>query len=209
MQDADRQGRLPDPIDRLSEAMSGLLLALAFTGRMSVAFGSGTTVRDVLLAAIKYSVARGIVQATVCLPATTGERARSSAGPEAPRAAPEAEVLRAVLPAPVARMRPGAEVRLIPQMLRRVGEPVGVQHVQGWDWCAAAVVFAPATGATWPPIRPFSLTDHLSLAMPLSNTIAVAMLFAIGLLLYRECPEDSRERRWTIPMVAVTISLGG
>ncbi len=74
--DGDRAGWPLDPIDRLSEVMFGLLMALTFTGTMSVSLGDGATVRDILLAAVGCNIAWGLVDAVVYLMTTATERGR-------------------------------------------------------------------------------------------------------------------------------------
>ncbi len=98
--------------------------------------------------------------------------------------------------------------------LRRQPEASASRRLGGADLRAAVLIFLLVIGATWPPILPFLLTDRVTLAMRLSNAVAVAMLFGIGWFLDREIADGSHVMRWTIPivgaiMVAVTIALGG
>lgn len=206
-----------DPIDRLSEIMFGLLMALTFTGTISVSLGEGATVRDILLAAIGCNVAWGIVDAVVYLMTTTTERARGRARLAAIRRAPEEQALamvRDLLPDDGGKSLTDDEAQILLGWLRR--QPAGDhrRHLNRYDLVAAGFIFLLVTGATWPPILPFLLTDQVTLAMRLSNAIAVGMLFVIGLLLDRERGHDSKVMRAIIPvagviLVLVTIALGG
>ncbi len=213
----DAAGVPLDPIDRLSEVMFGLLMALTFTGTMSVALGEGATVRGILLAAIGCNVAWGFVDAVVYLMTTATERGRERAiraailGTEGERAR---HLLRKSLPATAGEALRDDEVDLVLGWLRRVPVAKGRRHLGAADLRAAGLIFLLVTGATWPPILPFLIVDQVHLAMRLSNAVAVLMLFGIGWRLDREIGGGSRVMRWTIPvagviMVAVTIALGG
>jgi hypothetical protein len=71
-----RVDRILDPISRLSEIMFGLLMTLTFTGTMSVVIGTGGDVRSVLIAALGFNLAWGIVDGTMHVLATVTERGR-------------------------------------------------------------------------------------------------------------------------------------
>lgn len=213
----DKGGWPLDPIDRLSEVMFGLLMALTFTGTMSVSLGSGATVRDILLAALGCNIAWGIVDATVFLMTTATERARDRAKIAAVRHARGEEarrLARRALPGKAGETLHEEELDMILGWLRRQPDEVASRRLGRSDLRAAGLIFLLVTGATLPPVLPFLLTDQVGLAMRLSNAVAVVMLFGIGWFLDREIADGSRVMRWTIPvvgvmMVVVTIALGG
>ena len=215
--DGDRAGWPLDPIDRLSEVMFGLLMALTFTGTMSVSLGEGATVRDILLAAVGCNIAWGLVDAVVYLMTTATERGRDQTRIAAIRRADRDEarkLARQALPGGAGETLREDEVDMILGWLRRQPEASASRRLGGADLRAAVLIFLLVIGATWPPILPFLLTDRVTLAMRLSNAVAVAMLFGIGWFLDREIADGSAVMRWTIPimgaiMVAVTIALGG
>ena len=215
--ETDQQRWPIDPIDRLSEVMFGLLMALTFTGTMSVTLGDGGTVRGILLAAIGCNIAWGIVDAIVYVLTTTTERARRLAQVEEIRTAPGQhghDLLRALLPEAAGQALGEAEVKAIVTWLRQHPSQGTAAVLQRSDLKAAFAVFLMVTGATWPPILPFMLFDHVPLAMRVSNAVAVCMLFVIGLFLDREMKNGGHVMRWVIPvigtaMVVVTIALGG
>jgi len=207
-----------DPIDRQSEVMFGLLMTLTFTGTMSVALGSGATVREILMAALGCNIAWGIVDATVYLLTTATERARSRAQAASIRAAPDPEAtaqLRALLPGRAGEMMSDEQAANILTFMREnPPAPDEGAVLQGSDLKAALQVFLLVTGATFPPVLPFLLFDSVPLAMRLSNAVAVAMLVVIGWRLDQEMQGGRHLMRWIIPvigllMVAVTIALGG
>lgn len=73
--------RVLDPIDRVSEIIFGLLMALSFTGSLSVATGH-EEIRTVLAAALGCNIAWGLVDAVMYLVGTATERARDLKRPK-------------------------------------------------------------------------------------------------------------------------------
>lgn len=205
-----------DPIDRLSEVGFGLLMALTFTGTMSVTLGEGGAVRDVLLAALGCNLAWGIVDAMVYLLATYADRGRRRAAGDAIRAAPPAEaraLLRAALPDGMGEILSGDELDQMAAMMRAHPRAAPQRELTGEDLRAALAVFALVTLATLPPTLPFLLFDDLPVAMRVSNVAALVMLALIGWRLDRLIGE-ARHLVWMVPvlgtlLVVVTIALGG
>ena len=64
------------PVDRASEVVFGLIMALTFTGGLSVATASSTDVRDMLIGALGCNVAWGMVDAVMFVLANMAERGR-------------------------------------------------------------------------------------------------------------------------------------
>src|SRR5690349_3332056 len=67
---------LVDPVDRISEVMFGLIMAVTIVGSLSIATAEKTEVRTVLYAALGCNVAWGLVDAVMSLVRTATERAR-------------------------------------------------------------------------------------------------------------------------------------
>ena len=72
--------RAPDlvlsPVDRASEVVFGLIMALTFTGGLSVATASQTEVRAMLIGALGCNLAWGMVDAVMFVLANMAERGR-------------------------------------------------------------------------------------------------------------------------------------
>ena len=213
---AARSRQVLDPIDRLSEIGFGLLMALTFTGTMSVTLGEGGQVRDVLLAALGCNLAWGIVDAMVYVLATYTERGRNRATGDAIRAAAPAEaraLLREALPEGAGEALTEAELDQMISMMRAHPRKSPQRELTGEDLRAALSVFTLVTLATLPPTLPFLLFDHLPLAMRVSNAVALVMLALIGWRLDRLMGRV-RHLVWMVPvlgtiLVIVTIALGG
>ena len=210
-------GRAPilDPISRLSEIMFGLLMALTFTGTMSVAVAGGASVRSVLAAALGCNIGWGIVDGVMSVLTGITERNRDRAtGIELRRAAPERAraILREHLPGAAAADLTDAELDRLVARARQTEAPA-FAGARASDLRAAVAIFALVVLATFPPVLPFLIFDELHRAMRWSNAIAVASLFVIGRALDREMGGGWR-MSLSVPLVgsvlvATTIALGG
>ena len=74
--DARRQALL-DPVDRLSEILFGLIMAVTIVGSMSIATAGRVEVRTVMLAALGCNLAWGLVDAVMYVVRTATERTRN------------------------------------------------------------------------------------------------------------------------------------
>jgi hypothetical protein len=74
-----RKGVL-DPVERVSEVVFGVLMALSFTGALSVATAGREEVRTMMLTALGCNLAWGLTDAVMYLVGTVVERSRQAAG---------------------------------------------------------------------------------------------------------------------------------
>jgi len=180
--------RVLDPLDRISEILFGLIMAVTIVGSMSIAAADRGDLRTVLVGALGCNLAWGLVDAVMYLVRTASERGRhralarrvlAASGPEAAHA-----FIRETLPEHVARLSGPAELEGMRSRLvdgpQRAGRLLGVS-----DWAAATCVFLLVVLATLPVVLPFLLTDDLSRAMNLSRVVTVALLFIAGVALGR------------------------
>jgi uncharacterized membrane protein len=72
--------RVLDPVDRTSEVLFGLIMALTFTGTISVAEADREEVRSMLVAALTCNIAWGLVDGMMYVVTALVQRARE-AGP--------------------------------------------------------------------------------------------------------------------------------
>jgi len=70
--------RVLDPVDRASEIVFGLLMALSFTGSLSVASAGREEVRTMMAAALGCNLAWGLADAVMYLVGIVVERARAA-----------------------------------------------------------------------------------------------------------------------------------
>jgi hypothetical protein len=85
------------PVDRVSEMLFGLFMALTFVGAVSVAEAGREQIRDMFVAALGCNLAWGLVDAIMYLVRTVTDRGRSLMLVHSVRAAPDAETGRRLL----------------------------------------------------------------------------------------------------------------
>ena len=71
---ATRSERILDPIDRMTEVLFGLIMALTFTGTLSVATAGREDIRALLVGMIGCNLAWGLADAVMFLMSTLAER---------------------------------------------------------------------------------------------------------------------------------------
>jgi hypothetical protein len=167
---AAQEAEVLSPVDRVSEMLFGLLMALTFTGAVSVAESGNAAIRTMFLAALGCNLAWGLVDAVMHLVRTvTAGRAlveeslsRVAAGLVSPT---EIEAVRSRVVA----------LRSLPARPRL-----------GWrDIMMALQIFLIVVVSTFPVVIPFLLMQDVTLAQNISRAIALAMLFFGGLALGR------------------------
>jgi len=81
--------RLPDrvlePVERISEVLFGLIMALTITGAVGVATADHFQIRTMLFAALGCNLAWGIIDGGMYLMARIGERGRNAVVAQAVR----------------------------------------------------------------------------------------------------------------------------
>lgn len=206
-----------EPIDRMSEIIFGLLMALSFTGTMSASVAGGDEVRSVLAAALGCNIAWGIVDAVMYVLATVIERRRHFNFMAAVRSlpAPQAQAaIRENLPEEVRNVFSEEEAGSLLARLRDQRVQPNKQLFVFHDLKAALLIFALVVLSTLPPSLPFLFIENLHVAMRCSNAVALLMLFVIGAQLGRfsggrPLPMALAMASVGSVLVAVTIALGG
>ena len=178
---------LLDPVDRISEVLFGLIMAVTFVGAVSVATAGKQEVRTAIAAALGCNLAWGLVDAVMYVVRTMTGRTRNrtlasrvaSVDPESAR-----RLIADALPGDVASVTGSEEIegmrrRLL--ALRNEDRPL----LRPRDFAEALGVFLWVVAATFPVAVPFLLTDDVALAMRISQGTTLAMLFLAGLGLGR------------------------
>lgn len=205
------------PIDRVSGVIFGLIMALTFTGTLSVATADRSEVRDMLIGALGCNTAWGLVDAVMYLLATLTERRRNRAILKEVRSSSDAarsrELILEALPPVIASSMEPADVDVIRSRLTRVPEPTGAALTVA-DFRTALGVFLLVFLATLPVALPFMFVSEAHRALRISNGIALVMLFLGGYYLGRH----GGTHPWRIGLgtmaigvvlVWATIALGG
>src|SRR4051794_29015439 len=205
------------PIDRASGVIFGLIMALTFTGTLSVATADRNEVREMLIGALGCNVAWGLVDGVMFLLAALAERGRNIAVLTELRRATDPARARALIldamPPLLASIMPPAEVDTVRERLLRLPEP-GRLSLTGADFRMAVAVFLLVFLATLPVALPFAFIHEAHQALRISNGIALAMLFLGGYYL----GGHAGRRPWVsgllmlgigVLLIWATIALGG
>jgi len=210
--------RVLDVVDRVSELLFGLFMALTFVGAVSVADAGRDELRTMFGAALGCNLAWGLVDAVMYVVRTITARGRSLTLVRQVRAAPVAADGRKLIqdsltPAVSTIVSEPAleEMRARMMALPRIPER---PELHANDLLAALAIFLIVVASTFPVVLPFALLQDVGTAKALSRAIALAMLFAGGLALGRYAGYGS----WKVGvimaglgvvLVAAIMALGG
>jgi hypothetical protein len=178
------QGRLIEPIDRISEILFGLFMVLTFTGTLSVATAGRDDVRLMLVAAIGCNIAWGFVDAVMYVLRTLVSRAREATFARAVRATSQPELAHRLIASQVGPIAAGLDNSGLERVRRWIvdqpPQPAGRAHLKWQDLRGAVGIFLLVFASTFPPVLPFVFIADLQLAMRVSSAIAITMLFLCG-----------------------------
>ena len=180
-------GPVLDPIDRVSEIIFGVLMALSFTGALSVSTAGRQEIRTLLFTALGCNLAWGLVDAVMYLLRTATDRRRKKALLVRLRNTEnEQEAYRLIqdaLPQLISNVMPPAALQALHRSLLAEQEPP--HKLVFRDYSAAAGIFLLVVLATLPVVIPFIFIPKVIVALRVSNLLAVAMLFIGGAALGR------------------------
>lgn len=175
--------RVLDPIDRISEILFGLIMALTFTCTLGVATADNMQIRTMLIGALGCNLGWGIIDGTVFLMTRLNERGRAILKLREVRAVPDGTAARQMiadaLPPPLASVFRPEQLDAIWQKLRSLPEPRPPQLTKS-DALGAIAICVLSVLSTFPIVLPFLFIDEAWLALRVSNVIAIAMLFVCG-----------------------------
>ena len=205
-----------DPIERASEILMAVVIALSCTLSIRIIEGDAASTHSVLLAAIGGNLAWGLIDATMHLIARMTERARGLAILKTIRESTDTAVAdqlvlealppmvgSALMPTDVAQLRQRLNGQALPRTL-----------MTGTDVAAATAIFLMVFLSTFPIVIPFLVMSNLELALRTSNAIAIAMLFGAGWSLGNFSGRSGRMMGLTmvvagVALVGVAFLLGG
>jgi hypothetical protein len=183
----DDRERLLDPVDRISEILFGLIMAVTIVGSLSIATAGQNEVRTVMVAALGCNLAWGLVDAVMYLVRTATVRTRNrafarritGAEPEKARA-----LIARTLPDPFAAIAGPDEIEGLHRNLLAL-KPMNRSILSPRDFVEALGIFLLVVAATFPVVAPFVLMSDVAQAMRASQAITLAMLFLAGFTLGR------------------------
>jgi hypothetical protein len=206
------------PIERISEALFGLIMVLTFTCSISAAGAGRDDVRTMVFGAFACNVVWGVIDAVLYLLACLADRGHGIDTFRAVRAASDPRVahrlIAGALPPVVTSVLQGEDLETIRQRLAQLAEPPRRPRLGKSDWLGAVGVFLWVFLITFPVALPFVFVHDVRLALRVSNVVAVALLFLMG----HEFGRVSGLRAWWTglvmvllgsALVAATIAMGG
>jgi len=211
-----RRARVLDPVERASEAIFGVLMAVSITGSLSVATAGSDGTRTMVVAALGCNVAWGLTDAVMYLLSAVTEqnrrimllqRLREITDPRAAH-----ELVASALPP---RFAGGASAETLEAIRKRlVAIPVPKVALGASDFSGALGVFLIVVLSTFPVVIPFLFFRDTALAMRASNALAIVTLYAYGHLLGRHAGRKPWRYGLTVAavgvgLVAVIMALGG
>jgi VIT1/CCC1 family predicted Fe2+/Mn2+ transporter len=207
-----------DPVDRVSELLFGLFMALTFVGAVSVAESGRAELRTMYAAALGCNLAWGLVDAVMYVVRTITARGRSLTLLRAVRAAPDAaagrELIRDSLTPMVASLVSDAALDELRHRMLTMADVPQRPTLRRQDFVGAFAIFLIVVASTFPVVLPFVFIQDVGTAKLVSRLIALAMLFAGGLALGRYAGYGS----WKVGLmmtglgtavVAAVMALGG
>jgi hypothetical protein len=216
--EGNKRARVLDPIERVSEVIFGLLMAMTFIGALSVATAGREDVRTMMITALGCNLAWGLADAVMYLVRTVTDRTRNRTllarlrGGADPRTG-QALVADALHPG-LAAVAGTAELEALRRRLVENSTAPVRPRLGADDFKGALGVFLLVVAATFPVVVPFMVFDQTAVAVRVSNAVALGMLFLAGWVLARYAGGN----RWRggaamaatgAVLIAAIIALGG
>ncbi len=177
------------PVDRVSEMLFGLFMALTFTGAISVADSGRAQIREMFIAALGCNLAWGLVDAVMYVVRTVTDRGRLITMIRLVREAPDAAVGREIIEQSLSRVAAGlvapTEIEAMRGRILALSALPARPKLSREDLTAALAIFLIVVAATFPVVLPFAIFENVGIAKHVSRGIALAMLFIGGLALGR------------------------
>ena len=210
--------RLLNPVERISEILFGLIMALTFTCTISVAQTDRTEIRDLMIAAVSCNLAWGLVDAIMYLLTGLAERGRGKTIIQFIRRTSQNDKARDYIaeslpPIVVSVMKPET-LEDIRKGLSQLPDSSLHIRITSEDLKRALGIFLLVFFSTFPVILPFIFIEEPQLALRVSNLVAILLMFLCGWLLARY----GGYRKWVMGLIMVllgaflvllTIALGG
>ena len=213
-----RSKRLLDPVERVSEILFGLIMALTFTLTISVLESDRKELRGMLVAAISCNIAWGIVDAVMYTMASLAARGhdrmilgyvRKTSDRSSAR-----EFIKDAMPPAVANSMTEEDLEKIRNSLVTLPEPNFHVGLSLTDIKIAIGIFLLVFLSTFPVAMPFLFIKSPEVALRISNLVAIVMMFFCGWLLAKY----GGFNKWItglllvllgVVLVLITIALGG
>jgi hypothetical protein len=210
--------RILNPVDRISEILFGLIMALTFTCTISIAEAGRTEVRDMLIGAIGCNLAWGLVDAVMFILTGLAERGRGKIILNYVRKTTNVEnandFISEALPPIVSSVLERKNLDDIRKALLKIPQSDLRVKVTFTDIKMATGIFLLVFLSTIPVAIPFAFIPDVQRALRISNLVAIVLMFVSGWLLAKY----GGYNKWLmgffmiflgIVLVGLTIALGG
>ena len=176
-----------DPVDRASEMLFGLFMALTFVGAVSVAPAGREGIHTMFAAALGCNLGWGLVDGVMYLVDTLTARGHSLALVRSVRAAADIgtgrRLIESSLPPAIAGMVSITEIEAIREHLVALAPVPERPSLERGDLLAAVAICLIVVATTFPVVLPFALIGDVGTAKAVSRAVGLAMLFCGGLFL--------------------------
>lgn len=182
-----------DPVDRSSEVLFGLIMALTFTTTLEVATAGRADVRTMLLGALGCNLAWGLVDGVMFVVIRAVGRHRFHSRIRAVQAATDADaprLLQEELPDGWDALLDHQDYERLARRARAL-EVADAPRITRHDLRGGVAVLLLVFTATLPVAIPFLVFDDLRRAARFSDAVALVMLFVIGTRLGRHAGRGS------------------
>ncbi|MBR0874080.1 VIT1/CCC1 transporter family protein [Bradyrhizobium tropiciagri] len=177
-------GSVLDPIERISETMFGLIMALTFICSLGIATGANINVQTMLIGALGCNLAWGVVDGGLYLLGRINSRGSKIRMLHAVRQAPDSETARSViadaLPPELAALLPAQQLEAMRQRLLQRPPTYDTPRLTRRDWAGALGLCLLSFLATFPVVIPFLFLSDAKVALRVSYVVAILMLFGCG-----------------------------
>ena len=214
----NREDRLLDPMERISEVLFALIMVLTFTCSFSVAGAGRDEVRTMLWGALGCNLAWAIIDAVFYLMDCFSARGRAILNlGELHRATSPSDghqLIVKALPPILASVLSISDLEAIREKLNNLRNTPKKPGISGREWLGAIAIFLIVVLSTLPVIAPFAFIEDARSALRTSNLVAISMLLLAGYAFGKY----AGHRPWRMAiamvllsavMVGITIFLGG
>jgi VIT1/CCC1 family predicted Fe2+/Mn2+ transporter len=215
----EKEGREPllDPVERVSEFLFGLFMALTFVGAVSVATDGKAEIRTMFIAALGCNLAWGLVDGVMYVVQSVVARGRAYTLARSVRAA-KAEagrkLIEGTLSPTMAGLVSSAEIEAFRARLVALPSLPAPPTLHRDDLLGGLGIFLMCVIATFPVVLPFVFFADVGTAKTVSRGVALAMLFLGGHILGRYAGYGSWKAGFLLmalgtALVVTIMALGG
>jgi hypothetical protein len=183
---ADREPVL-SVVDRVSEMLFGLFMAIAVTGAVSVADQGNGQIRTMFIAALGCNLAWGLVDAVMYLVSTISDRGRLLSLIHAVRAEPDPKAGCGLIERALSKVAAGLftekEIEAVRGRIMALTDVPEAPRLNRGDTRAALAIFLIVVASTFPVVLPYMVFADVWVAKTVSRAVALVMMFGGGLAL--------------------------